>query len=94
MTCTVAVQALLQILHASVGPVTLSDVEAAVAADNAPIFAFNVSVNGGDVTTAAKRSKVDIRKHRVIYSMLDDIQELLVDSIPPILEVPSAHATR
>ena len=54
----------MKLAHCGVGPVTLSDVEVAVAAGlesdrgQAPIYAFNVAMNGGDVTTAAKRSKV------------------------------------
>ena len=61
----------MKIVHCGVGPVTLSDVEVAVAAGlesdqaQAPIYAFNVAMNGGDVTTAAKRSKVEVRKHKV-----------------------------
>ena len=59
----------MKIAHCGVGPVTLSDVEVAVAAGlesdqgQAPIYAFNVAMNGGDVTTAAKRAKVEVRKH-------------------------------
>jgi translation initiation factor IF-2 len=83
-----------QIVHIEVGPVTTGDVELAIAAAEregvklkaAPIFAFNVGSNGGDVTTAAKRAKVQIRKHKVIYSLIDDLRELLTAAIPVKVE--------
>jgi len=83
-----------QMVHIEVGPVTTGDVELAIAAaersdtklQTAPIFAFNVGANGGDVNTAAKRGKVQIRKHKVIYGLIDDLKALLTEAIPVKVE--------
>lgn len=67
-----------QMVHIDVGPVTMGDLDLATAADKdgdeggpalgaAPIFAFNVTTNGGDVTAAAKKAKVTING-RVVQS--------------------------
>ena len=64
-------------VHIDVGPVTMGDLEMAAAAADpdaagggggggpAPILAFNVANNGGDVTAHAKKSNVQIRRHKV-----------------------------
>ena len=80
----------LELVHAAVGPIGRADVErlAAAAADDAcaaqpRVFAFNVGVAGGDVSSAAKRAKVDVRRHSVIYALIDDVRAALCDALPP-----------
>mmetsp|Transcript_52072 Transcript_52072/g.118669 ORF Transcript_52072/g.118669 Transcript_52072/m.118669 type:complete len:760 (+) Transcript_52072:851-3130(+) len=52
----------------------------------APVLAFNVGPNGGDVSALAKKHKISIRRHRVIYALIDDLKALLTDSIPAVVE--------
>jgi hypothetical protein len=55
-----------QLVQIGVGPVTLHDIEIANSAnaetsgEPAPIFAFNVGNNGGDVTALAKKEKISV----------------------------------
>ena len=90
----------LEPVHAAVGPIGRADVErlAAAAADDAcaaqpRVFAFNVGVAGGDVSSAAKRAKVDVRRHSVIYALIDDVRAALCDALPPrVIEEPVGRA--
>ncbi|KAJ8598504.1 hypothetical protein CTAYLR_001372 [Chrysophaeum taylorii] len=50
----------------------------------APIFAWSVGVSGPDVREAARRAKVDLRRHSVIYSLLDDIKAHAASRLPPV----------
>ncbi|KAJ3401106.1 hypothetical protein CcCBS67573_g07317 [Chytriomyces confervae] len=70
----------IDIISAGVGQVTDSDVELAYAA-NARIIAFNVPVDKKVMTLAQKR-KVPIDSYNIIYKLMDDLQEKLLDTLP------------
>ncbi|KAJ3026354.1 UNVERIFIED_CONTAM: hypothetical protein HDU68_005799 [Siphonaria sp. JEL0065] len=68
------------IISSSVGPVTDSDVELAYAA-NGRIIAFNVPTDK-KVATLANTRKVPIDSYQVIYKLMDDLQERMLDVLP------------
>ncbi|KAJ3234402.1 hypothetical protein HDU81_001441 [Chytriomyces hyalinus] len=70
----------IDIISTGVGQVTDSDVELAYAA-NARIIAFNVPVDKKVMTLAQKR-KVPIDSYNIIYKLMDDLQEKLLDTLP------------
>jgi len=66
----------LNVLHASVGGITESDVMLA-SASNAVVIGFNVRANK-QARDEADRQKVEIRYYSVIYDLIDDIEEQVV----------------
>ena len=66
----------------SVGAVSRADVDVA-RATGAPIFAWSVGVLGGDVRELARRHDVDVRRHDVIYHLVDDVARHLASKLPP-----------
>jgi len=71
----------LSILHAGVGNVTESDVMLA-AASRATIVGFNVRPDAA-VRKMAEAERVDIRLHRIIYEVLEDLQQLQRGLVAP-----------
>lgn len=72
-------EAVIKRIVAAVGPVSSSDLEMAQAT-GATIYAFNVK-HPSTIDREALEKSVSIRQHRVVYSMLDDIKELLRDNL-------------
>jgi len=78
-------QVLVQVIHASVGPVASSDVSLA-SVTGAHIIAFNVRANNAAVVKEAKAAGVEIKQYRVIYNLLEDIGNLLAGAAPRVQE--------
>lgn len=70
----------LQIIHAGVGPVTLSDVALAVPSA-AAIIAFNVKLPG-DAEAEAKARGVTVLMRRVIYELMEDVAAIVEGATP------------
>lgn len=74
----------LEIIHSGVGPIIESDVMLAKAS-NARILGFNVrpDVNARNL---AESDQIDIRTYRVIYDLVDDVQNMLKGLVKPKVE--------
>ncbi|GAB2251767.1 hypothetical protein Droror1_Dr00004614 [Drosera rotundifolia] len=73
-------QVFVNVVHVGVGPISQSDVDLAQAC-GACIVGFNARpVNS--VSLAASRASVQIKLHRVIYHLLEDIGKSIVDKAP------------
>ncbi|GER40905.1 translation initiation factor IF-2 [Striga asiatica] len=82
-------QVLVKVIHAGVGPVSQSDVDMAKAC-GACIVGFNVRDLAHAVSQAASQAKIKIVLHRVIYHLLEDIGNLIVERAPGTLETEVA----
>ncbi|KAL3686134.1 hypothetical protein R1sor_004156 [Riccia sorocarpa] len=69
------------VVHAGVGPVSQSDVALAEAC-GACVVGFNVRTMAGAVDAAAKRAKIKVCQHRIIYHLLEDIGNMIVGMAP------------
>ncbi|MBQ7375165.1 MAG: translation initiation factor IF-2 [Clostridia bacterium] len=79
------------VIHSAVGGITDSDVMLA-AASNAIIVGFNVRPDK-NALDSAERNKVDIRTHRIIYEILDEIEAAMKGMLAPTFkEVLLGHA--
>ena len=79
------------VIHAAVGGITESDVMLATASD-AIITGFNVRPDK-NALDSAERNKVDIRTHRIIYEILDEVEAALKGMLAPTFkEVLLGHA--
>ncbi len=76
-------QVKINIIRAASGAITENDVELA-SASNAIIYGFNVRP---DAKTKAKadEEKVEIRLHRIIYALIEEIQEAMKGMLKPTL---------
>ncbi len=74
----------LNILFSGVGAITSNDVLLCSASDGI-VLGFHVGV---DETAArlAKKEGVQIRLHRIIYELLDQVREVMAGMLPPILK--------
>ncbi|CAM9120835.1 unnamed protein product [Choristocarpus tenellus] len=72
----------LKVLRADVGPVTRSDVDLAVTAEGASIFAFNVNVSAANVKAYAQQQNVQIHSHDVIYRFEEDARSVMSAMLP------------
>lgn len=72
-------EAVIKRIMAAVGPVTSSDL-AMAEATGAIVYTFNVK-HPASIDREAFEKSVSLRQHRVIYSMLDDIKELLLENL-------------
>lgn len=80
-----------KIIHKGVGAITETDVTLA-SASNAIIIGFNVRPEP-QARTSAEREKVDIRLHRIIYNVIDEIKAALQGMLDPeYREVITGHA--
>ncbi|MDF2834929.1 MAG: translation initiation factor [Paenibacillus sp.] len=80
-----------KIIHSGVGAITESDVILA-AASNAIVIGFNVRPDPQAEATIAQE-KVDVRMHRVIYNVIDEIEQAMKGMLDPIFkEVVIGHA--
>lgn len=71
-----------KIIHTGVGAITESDVILA-SASNAIVIGFNVRPDSGAKSTADVE-KVDIRLHRIIYNVIDEIESAMKGMLDPI----------
>ena len=79
------------VIHSAVGGITESDVMLA-AASNAIICGFNVRPDR-NALDSAERNKVDIRCHRIIYEIIDEIEAAMKGLLAPeFREVLLGHA--
>lgn len=80
-----------KILHSGVGAITESDIILA-SASNAIVIGFNVRPDPQAESTIAQE-KVDVRMHRVIYNVIDEIEQAMKGMLDPIYkEVVIGHA--
>ena len=79
------------VIHSAVGGITESDVMLA-AASNAIIVGFSVRPDK-NALDSAERNKVDIRTHRIIYEIIDEIEAAMKGMLAPTFkEVLLGHA--
>ncbi|MCK9487247.1 MAG: translation initiation factor IF-2 [Dehalococcoidia bacterium] len=71
-----------KVIHASVGSVTESDVQLAVASSGV-IIAFNVPTEPG-ARRLADQEKVEIREYSIIYEILEDVEQGVKGMLAPI----------
>lgn len=74
----------LEILHASTGNITESDVMLASASD-AVILGFNVDV-GPAARAAANSEQVEINNYSIIYHLIEDVEKALKGMLAPVYE--------
>jgi len=73
-----------KVIHASVGSITESDVQLAVASKGV-IIGFNVSPEPG-AKRLADHEGVEIREYRVIYDIVDDVEAAVKGMLAPVFE--------
>lgn len=73
------------VVHVGVGPISQSDVDLAQAC-NACIVGFNVRTPPTSISQAAAQAGVKMKLHRVIYHLLEDIGNLIVEKAPGTFE--------
>ena len=79
------------VIHSAVGGITESDVMLA-AASNAIICGFNVRPDR-NALDSSERNKVDIRCHRIIYEIIDEVEAAMKGMLAPTYkEVLLGHA--
>jgi translation initiation factor IF-2 len=71
-----------KIIHSSVGAINESDIILA-AASNAIVIGFNVRPDNQAKATA-EAEKVDIRLHRVIYNVIEEIEQAMKGMLDPV----------
>ncbi len=82
----------LEILQASIGDISESDVMLAEASD-AVIIGFSVGVDKAALLRA-EQSGVEIRIYEIIYKMLEDIEDAMKGMLDPVYkEIVIGHAT-
>ena len=80
-----------KVIHAGLGNVNVNDVNLAVAS-KAMIIAFNVKIEA-DARRAAELQGVSIREYSVIYTLVEDIEQMLTGMLEPRYEeVIHGHA--
>ncbi|XWS50048.1 hypothetical protein CRYUN_Cryun12cG0054800 [Craigia yunnanensis] len=82
-------QVFVNVVHVGVGPVSQSDVDRAQAC-GACIVGFNVKNPASSVRMAATQASVKILMHCVIYHLLEDIGNMIVDKAPGTFETQVA----
>ena len=81
----------INVIHTAVGGITENDVMLA-AASNAIIVGFNVRPDKKAIDSA-ERQKVDIRTHRIIYEIIEEIEAAMKGMLAPTFkEVINGHA--
>lgn len=74
-------QVFVNVVHVGVGPISQSDLDLAQAC-GACIVGFNVKSPPSSVSLDAARAGIKIFLHRVIYHLLEDVGNLIVDKAP------------
>ncbi|ONK57867.1 uncharacterized protein A4U43_C09F5020 [Asparagus officinalis] len=78
-------QVFVNIVHVGVGPISQSDVDLATACD-ACIVGFNIRSPSSAITQAATHANIKICTHRVIYHLLEEMGNFIVEKAPGTLE--------
>ncbi|KAK2966471.1 hypothetical protein RJ640_019000, partial [Escallonia rubra] len=78
-------QVFVNIVHIGVGPVSQSDLDLALAC-GACIVGFNVRNPPSCLSLAATQANIKIKLHKVIYHLLEDMGNLIVDKAPGTFE--------
>ncbi|MRN54823.1 translation initiation factor IF-2 [Paenibacillus monticola] len=73
-----------KILHSGAGAITESDITLA-AASNAIVIGFNVRPDA-QTKAAADQEKVDVRLHRIIYNVIEEIEQAMKGMLDPIFK--------
>jgi translation initiation factor IF-2 len=73
-----------KVIHASVGSITESDVQLAVASKGV-IIGFNTAPEPG-AKRLADQEGVEIREYRVIYDIVDDVERAVTGMLAPVFE--------
>ncbi|WP_243864359.1 translation initiation factor IF-2 [Paenibacillus castaneae] len=80
-----------KIIHSGAGAITESDIILA-SASNAIVIGFNVRPDPQAEATIAQE-KVDVRMHRIIYNVIDEIEQAMKGMLDPVFkEVVIGHA--
>ncbi|GLX68526.1 translation initiation factor IF-2 [Paenibacillus glycanilyticus] len=74
----------IKIIHSGVGAITESDINLA-SASNAIVIGFNVRPEP-QADLAAQQEKVDVRLHRVIYNVIEEIEQAMKGMLDPIFK--------
>ncbi|KAM7491455.1 hypothetical protein LguiA_034376 [Lonicera macranthoides] len=82
-------QVFVNVVHVGVGPISQSDLDLAQAC-GACIVGFNVRTPPTAVAMAATQAGIKIKIHRVIYHLLEDIGNLIVEKAPGTFETQVA----
>ncbi|KAF8413276.1 hypothetical protein HHK36_001252 [Tetracentron sinense] len=82
-------QVFVNIVHVGVGPISQSDLDLAQAC-GAYIVGFNVRSPPSSVILAANRANIKIKLHRVIYHLLEDMGNSIVETAPGTFETQVA----
>lgn len=77
------------VVHVGVGPISQSDIDMAEAC-GACIVGFNVRNPPNSISLAAAQAGVKIKLHQVIYHLLEDIGNLIVEKAPGTFETQVA----
>jgi len=73
----------IHIVYKGVGPVSKGDIDRlTVGGDKATIFCFNVKPDTPATKTLAQKEGIDIRRHTVIYHLIDDIKKYVSQFLP------------
>ncbi|EEY60007.1 translation initiation factor IF-2, putative [Phytophthora infestans T30-4] len=76
-------EAAIKCIMSAVGPVTSSDLVMAEATGST-IYSFNIK-HPASIDQEALQKQVTLRQHRIVYSLLDDIKELLQDNLKGVV---------
>ncbi|OVA01895.1 Elongation factor [Macleaya cordata] len=82
-------QVLVNIVHVGVGPISQSDVDLAQAC-GACIVGFSIPKPSSSITLSATRANIKIKMHRVIYHLLEDLGNFIVEKAPGTFETQVA----
>lgn len=82
-------QVFVNVIHVGVGAICQSDLDLAQAT-GACIVGFNVRTPPQSVCTAAAQANIKIKVHRVIYHLLEDIGNFIVEKAPGTFETEVA----
>ncbi|KAI9081082.1 hypothetical protein K1719_035455 [Acacia pycnantha] len=82
-------QVFVNVVHVGVGPISQSDVDLAQAC-GACVVGFNVRSPPGPVSQAAGRANIKIVLHRVIYHLLEEMGDLIIEKAPGTSETQVA----
>ena len=77
-------EVMVKVIHGGVGAINESDVSLA-SASNAIIIGFNVRPDA-TAKSIADREKVDVRRYRVIYQAIEDVEAAMKGMLDPIFE--------
>lgn len=79
-------QLFVNVVHVGVGPISQSDLELAQAC-SACIVGFNIKSPSNSLSLEASKAGVKIFQHRVIYHLLEDVGNLIVERAPGTPEI-------